>query len=319
MIKVSIIIPVYNIEKYLSICLDSVINQSYKNIEIILIDDGSTDNSGKICDDYSKLDKRIIAYHQDNSGVSFARNNGIKKATGEYITFIDSDDLIHPDYVKKLVSNLDNDTLSIGLIEKFQDNVVFSSNNDERLELDKNNLIELCKMSLFNTPCCKLYKASILKNNKVYFDTKLSLGEDLLFNLDYLKYVKKAVVAKQNLYYYRRGNLNTLSTIYYPNIMEIQLLLYDRYTDFFKNTKMDKESLITFDRYRFDIIKVIVANEFANGNVGFWKRCQNIKELLKSKEMCDRIKKIRYPDSKIDYFLISHRLVLIYKIFNKIK
>ena len=92
--KISVIIPVYNVEKYLKRCLDSVINQTYKNLEIILVDDGSTDNSGKICDEYAKNDKRIIVIHKENGGVSVARNIGLDICTGDYVNFIDSDDWI---------------------------------------------------------------------------------------------------------------------------------------------------------------------------------------------------------------------------------
>ena len=97
--KVSVIIPVYKVEKYLEKCIDSVINQSYSNLEIILVDDGSPDNCGKICDKYAKKDNRIRVIHKTNGGLSDARNNGIKIATGNYIAFIDSDDYVTEDYI----------------------------------------------------------------------------------------------------------------------------------------------------------------------------------------------------------------------------
>ena len=237
MIKVSVIIPVYNTIKYLPKCLDSVINQNYQNIEIILVDDGSSDGSEKICDDYEKKDSRVIVFHQENGGVSLARNNGIKKASGEYICFIDADDFVHSDYIKTLVDNLNENTLSICQIEKFQENVNIPINgNTGKKILDKDHFIDLCNMSLLNTPCCKLYNKNIIEKNKVFFDTKISLGEDLLFNLNYLKYIDKIVVANQKLYYYRRSEENTLSTLYIPNMLNIQLLLFDSYTKFFKTT-----------------------------------------------------------------------------------
>ena len=96
-IKVSVILPVYQVEKYLGICIESVINQTYQNLEILLIDDGSTDKSGKICDEYAARDGRIRVIHKENEGVSTARNVGIKQATGDYICFADSDDILEPD------------------------------------------------------------------------------------------------------------------------------------------------------------------------------------------------------------------------------
>ena len=102
--KVSVIIPVYNSEKYLKSCIESIRKQTYTDLEIILVDDGSTDKSGKICDEYMKMDTRIVAIHQENQGVSTARNNGLKAATGKYVRFIDSDDYIGADNIKNMVS-----------------------------------------------------------------------------------------------------------------------------------------------------------------------------------------------------------------------
>lgn len=104
--KISIIIPVYNVEKYLKTCLDSVINQTYQNLEIILVDDGSTDNSGKICEEYKRADSRIIVIHKKNEGLSMARNNGLDIASGEYISFIDSDDYISKNMMETLYNRL---------------------------------------------------------------------------------------------------------------------------------------------------------------------------------------------------------------------
>lgn len=94
--KISVIVPVYNVEEYLHRCIDSVLNQTFTNIELILVDDGSTDNSGKICDEYQMIDDRVIVIHQENAGAAVARNTGIDKSTGEFIAFVDSDDFIHP-------------------------------------------------------------------------------------------------------------------------------------------------------------------------------------------------------------------------------
>ena len=115
MIEVSIIIPVYNVEKYLSKCLDSIINQSFKNFELLLIDDGSSDNSGKICDEYAMNDKRIKVIHKKNEGVSRARNIGIDLSKGRYIMFCDSDDFVKRDWCKKLYDLQKNNLNSICL------------------------------------------------------------------------------------------------------------------------------------------------------------------------------------------------------------
>ena len=104
--KISIIVPVYNVEKYLKTCLDSIINQTYQNLEIILVDDGSTDNSGEICEEYRKTDSRIILIHKENEGLSMARNFGLDIASGDYISFVDSDDFIARNMMEALYNRL---------------------------------------------------------------------------------------------------------------------------------------------------------------------------------------------------------------------
>lgn len=119
---ISIIVPVYNVEEYLPKCLDSIINQTYKNLEIIVVNDGSTDNSGKICDEYGERDYRIMVIHKANRGVSSSRNIGIKNASGEYILFVDSDDEIEKDYVNvmaRAVTNSDCDLVISNITDIF--------------------------------------------------------------------------------------------------------------------------------------------------------------------------------------------------------
>ena len=125
--KISIIIPVYNVEKYLSRCLESVINQSYKNIEIIIVNDGSTDNSFDICNKYKKKDKRVILIDQNNQGLSGARNTGLKHATGEYICFIDSDDYVEKDYVEYLYKLIVKDDYDLNSIVEIVPSVDFEN------------------------------------------------------------------------------------------------------------------------------------------------------------------------------------------------
>lgn len=140
---ISIVVPIYNVEKYLNKCIESILNQTYKNLEIILVDDGSPDNSGKICDEYKKMDSRIIVVHKPNGGLSDARNAGIMLATGKYIGFVDSDDYIEPDMYEILYSN----------IKKYNANISICSYVDEyesgKMEISKhfdNKIVTLNKM-----------------------------------------------------------------------------------------------------------------------------------------------------------------------------
>ena len=319
MIKVSIVIPIYNTAKYLDKCLTSVITQSYQNIEIILVNDGSTDDCKSICDNYAKKDKRIIVLNQKNSGVSASRNNGIKVASGKYLCFLDSDDFIHPDYVQCLINNIKENTLSVCQMETFKNDVIPLKNIEEKKEFDRYHFIYLSSMYLLNTPCCKLYNLDVIKTNKIYFDTGLSLGEDLMFNLNYMQYIDKIIVDMQKLYYYRKDDNLSLSTSYNPKMFDIQLLLYDSFTKFFIKTKMQQEELCIFDSFRFSTLKIIVENEFRNKKISFWQRYINTRKVVRNKEIQKRLKEIRYPKKKVFCFLIRHNLILLYKIMSKIK
>ena len=134
---ITIIVPVYNVKEYLSKCLDSILCQTYKNIELILIDDGSTDGSEKICDDYAKKDNRVVVYHQTNFGVSVSRNKGLKLANGIYITFVDADDYISKDYIIDLKKNI-NDSIDI-VISNAKDVIDDKIVDYKNIKMDKVN------------------------------------------------------------------------------------------------------------------------------------------------------------------------------------
>ena len=167
---VSIIVPVYNVEQYLEKCVNSIINQSYKNLEIILVDDGATDNSGKICDELAKLDNRIKVYHKENGGLSDARNYGVERATGEYIGFVDSDDYIDPKMYEKLYEaikkeNVDVVECSFKII--YPGRVDFFSTEKYYEILGKQEYLEeyLKMRRIFGSVWTKLIKSTIAKKN----------------------------------------------------------------------------------------------------------------------------------------------------------
>lgn len=190
--KISVIVPVYNNEKYVERCINSIMEQTYKNIEIIIIDDGSKDNSLQICERLKSFDERIIIISTENCGVSHARNLGIEKATGDYIAFVDSDDYVNENYLQNLINETDNgqvdmvisgytSVLKHGKISKNYDIKCGVYRKNEFL----NSFVRLRKENLIQVQCNKLTKAEIVKKyreNENYIS-----GEDYLFNLDLLK------------------------------------------------------------------------------------------------------------------------------------
>ncbi|MDO5047835.1 MAG: glycosyltransferase family 2 protein [Anaerococcus sp.] len=208
--EISIIIPVYNSEAYLSECVDSVLNQAYENFELILVNDGSTDESGQICDSYSKKDKRVRVIHKENGGVSSARNVGIEKSSGDYIIFIDSDDSIDLDLLDYLkdVADKYNTSMVIHSLGLFND--ANEQNEHETLEmLDKRKLVDympvFIKRRYINAPRNKLYRRSIIIDNNIRFDEGVSMGEDALFNYEYFSTLTDLILIERNFYHYREN------------------------------------------------------------------------------------------------------------------
>ena len=140
---ISIIVPVYNVQEYLPKCLDSIINQTYKNLEIILVDDGSTDNSGKLCDEYAERDKRIKIIHQKNSGQANARNKGIKESKGKYIAFVDSDDWIDEDFIETLEKYISNDNIVCCGYKEIYDDKVVENRISNLITINKTDFLKL--------------------------------------------------------------------------------------------------------------------------------------------------------------------------------
>lgn len=207
---ISIIVPVYKAEKYISKCIDSILKQTYGNWELILVNDGSPDSSGQICDEYSLLDNRIKVYHKSNGGVSSARNYGLKNSKGRYVTFIDSDDWVSPFYLEdfQLEQCVSEDVVLISQgIEQFFPERELHLNmfkyEDEELDLEANPILLINKGILANgCPVAKIFDLSIIKKNNLYFNEGISLNEDHLFVLDYLYYTNKVYTRSEVNYTY---------------------------------------------------------------------------------------------------------------------
>lgn len=210
--KISIIIPVYNVEPYLERCLNSVINQTYSNIEIILVDDGSTDDSGIMCDDYKRQDTRIKVIHKENGGLSSARNEGLKYITGEYFTFIDSDDYMRTDYISKMYEATDNKKIDMVICRAKK----VIGEEDYRLHLAKEGKAELLDVERVKIEMLKR-KIPMYAHGKL-FHKKLAkficfpegrIYEDVPTIWNVIKHVDVVAYLEEELYYYRQ-RLNSI-------------------------------------------------------------------------------------------------------------
>lgn len=210
-IEISIIVPVYKVEKYLPKCLDSILAQTFSDFEVLLVDDGSPDSSGRIAEEYAERDSRIKVFHKENGGVSSARNYGLRQARGQYIAFCDSDDWVEADWLKTLyeqISEYPVDLSVCGLMKEDEaGKTLFSI--DERHIYTKNK--EEALLTLFNGDgyyryqgwvVNKLYKKEILIKNHIYFNEKISYSEDRLFNFFYLLHCSSIVYSTDPKYHY---------------------------------------------------------------------------------------------------------------------
>lgn len=205
--KISVIIPVYNAEATISNILQKLIAQEYRNVEIITINDGSKDGSLKILRQFAKKDKRIIVMSQKNGGVSAARNAGIGKATGEFITFIDSDDDISERLIVELASRItdDSDFIMCGMSINGKNVTAHEICIDDRKLTTQYVLQSLLTKNLLYGPYCKLFRQSVVQENDLLFPEDIGYGEDTIFVLGYLCNVENIVVIERSLYLYSFG------------------------------------------------------------------------------------------------------------------
>lgn len=212
----SVIVPVYNVERYIKRCVDSILNQTFEQFELLLIDDGSTDESPSICDSYT-YDQRVRVIHQTNQGVSVARNNGIDNAVGQYIAFVDSDDFLEPDALSLLLSTMEQNTCDL-VCASFQVvsmTKILCTRKLKREMLSSVQLASLCYNNGFDVivggVCGKLYRKDIIKKYKMCFPGNISYAEDNIFNIQYYQRINNAVMLDNVIYNYFYNN-NSLTT-----------------------------------------------------------------------------------------------------------
>ena len=247
---VSVIVPVYKVEKYIHKCVESITNQTYNDLEIILVDDGSPDRSGKICDELALTDDRIKVIHQENCGQAAARNRGLQVASGEYVTFVDSDDYISQNFAEFLVKAIEETSSDIAIcgykVINEEEQVVLNSCSSVGGLLDNNELWNEVFGKLNNAVWNKLFRKKLLDG--IFFEEDLGHGEDLLFNLTYISKCKKAVKVDSILYFYLKHPGSVTSSAFSDRrFMEIESK--DRAKEFI--IKNAPKQIINAQKYSF--------------------------------------------------------------------
>lgn len=260
--EVSIIVPVYNAEKTIGRCIESILNQEYTDFELLLCDDGSTDSSGSICDEYAKKDQRIQAIHKENSGVSDTRNAGIKLATGTFIQFLDSDDWITVDATKLLVRTMKEKNCDLVISDFYR---VVGEHISQKGDIDTEEVMSTERFAKFmmENPADfyygvlwnKLYKREIIEAYEIYMDETLNWCEDFLFNLEYLLHCKNIAALQVPIYYYVKTEGSLASQgMNIAKTVKMKITVFEYYNDFYKHIYNEED----YDKSRFSVYRFLV-------------------------------------------------------------
>lgn len=333
MCDVSVIIPVYNIKaKDLMQCVDSVINQECVDIEIIIVDDGSKAEYAKLCDDFKEKDNRIDVIHQANQGVSVARNEGMRRAGGKWIAFVDGDDWLEPNMLSVLVKYGNKNDADIVLCDCFinysrtQIEAIFFQEKELNLinfSKDRFILQFLCSR-IFNdgnstadsgAPWAKLYRRSFIQEKNIYFDKNLRRMQDNIFNLYAYEYANSIFYIHMSLYHYRKS-LNSGFYSYNPNIADIYNMVFEKISDYIVSFNKDELFIDALNYKIFYSIYVILNIDILNKNNPnkFRYKRRKLFSIINSPyyEKAIREMEIRYLSKieKVFFFLVKNKLFL---------
>ena len=327
--KISVIVPVYKTEKYLNRCIDSIINQTYKNLEIILVDDGSPDNSPSICDNYSKKDQRIRVIHKKNGGSNSARNAGFEIAMGDYITFVDSDDWIDLNMYEEMLKQAQNDGIDIIRTElkktdgqKGTGKQVLPFNQLTMIDCTKerNKLLKLVSdVKIHANICSMLVKKEVY--DKCYpFDTDISLGEDLVVAINAFCICKNILFINSYYYnyYFNTNSISKSKNRFYKNANDLVLLKEKIFSTLNKHCLLDNNIEQDFLTCMLITYRKLIAER--NKETDF-KDC--FKYICNIDDYRDTIKRINFWkldfNSKVFYCLMKYKLILITSFIYSIK
>lgn len=333
-VEVSIVVPIYNVEKYLRRCLDSLVNQTFRDIEVIALNNGSTDNSLSILNGYANRDKRIKVIDNNNLGVSEARNIGIREAKGKYIVFVDSDDWINVDMIEILYKSISGNSCDLVMctyVREFDDHSKEKVFNLPEVNLyvgnevkDKllrklvgpigNELANPEYLDALGTVWAKMYKTSILRENNLKFvDLKeIGSGEDTLFNIYAFNKVSRVILLNKPMYHYWRGNINSITSRYIPNFVEKRRNYFNYMKDFIKENELGDEYEIALNnRICTSVLGMGLLECSKSNEISFFKKIKNIKSILKEDYISNA-----YGDLELRNFAFHWR---IFYFFNKYK
>lgn len=300
---ITVIVPVYNVESYLEKCIESVLNQTYTNLELILVNDGSTDNSGAVCDKYAEIDERVRVVHKDNEGPSVTRNRGLQEAEGDYLVFCDSDDILAKIALESMYSVMDRYNTDLVLCGYSKFGKSFDVTKETRILSNYSLTIfqsnkELAslylapKTNLFGISIwAKMYKMDIIRNNSIMFPPDTNYEEDCMFNLQYFKHIETAGALRDVLYFWRQHDTSiTKSSYSSDNFLQLTKGFTAR-VDFIKMVGM-ADKIIKLQNIYLTVImnnfkKIFFSNMSKRERYADYKFIMDIDEVVKTVDSCN--------------------------------
>lgn len=260
--KVSIIVPVYNAEHYIRRCIDSILNQEYTNFELIVVNDGSKDSSGQICEEYAKKDPRVVVIHKENTGVSDTRNVAIDQARGAYLQFLDSDDWITPNATKLLVSRAEENNCDMVVADFYR---VVGKRVSAKGDIDEGGLLtkEEFASHMMENPADfyygvlwnKLYKREIIDTHQLRMNTDIDWCEDFMFNLEYMRFAERYYILQTPIYYYVKTKGSLVSQGFsIANTVKMKLMVFEYYNNFYKHIFEEEE----YEKNRLQVYRFLI-------------------------------------------------------------
>ena len=324
---VSVVVPIYNVAPFLKRSLISIRNQLYKNIEVLLVDDGSTDSSASICQEFVNSDNRFVYLRKENGGVSSARNYGLARAKGRFVCFVDSDDFVSPDYVGALHDAFDEDTditicdyalfmhkkgkYSLHGENEFSNAGVYTQENKNKLLLDV-----LTNKSVIMPVWKNMYRVDFLKNNNLFFQSEREIyTEDQVFNLQAYFYSNKTIIVPEVLFYHLIVE-QSLSHQYRPTLATMFKKRFEIINGFLSKTKQNE--LLSF--YNSYFTEIAIDALIMMCRCSLWKATKNVRTIIKDQEYKQALSKkqnLKSSKQKLIYFVVKTKVPFIIALFLK--
>ena len=319
---VTVVVPVYNVEKYLDRCIDSIVNQTYKNLEIILVDDGSPDNCPQMCDGWAKRDGRIKVIHKENAGLGMARNSGIELAKGDYILFVDSDDYIDLSTVEKCVAELIKTNADVVMFGRF--NVLPEGNIKEKPIMTNqyvfsgDSVINDILPGMFTyargtgvSSCCKMYSLNTIKKSNIKYKSEREIiSEDAFFVLELFKYVKRVAIIPESFYYYCQ-NSDSLTTSYKKDRQEKNNSFLLKSLQKIKNNNYP-DCVVNALKIRYHAYTISALKQILNSDLTDSEKKEEVYKTFKDRTLNETLSSdvlsVEKKTLKIFYYLVRYKM-----------